>query len=96
METQSLINTAFTACGALGGFILKAVWDGLRELREADASLADKVQAIEVLVAGQYIKREDFSKTIAILFEKLDKIDSKLDLKANKNDCPTHNGRGAQ
>lgn len=88
MENQALFNMIFTVCGALGGFVLKAVWDGLKELREADSSLADKVQKIEVLVAGQYIKREDFSKTITVLFEKLDKIDAKLDQKANKADCP--------
>lgn len=88
METQAIINMAFSIAGALGGFVLKAVWDGLRDLRAADALLTDKVQAIELLVAGQYIKREDFSKTIAVLFEKLDKIDAKLDTKANKLDCP--------
>lgn len=88
METQTLINTAFTTIGALAGFVLKAVWDGLKELRTADSLLADKVQAIEVLVAGQYITRESFSATITILFDKLDKIDAKLDQKANKADCP--------
>lgn len=89
METQSMINLAFSAIGALGGFVLKAVWDGLKELRDADSSLVEKVQKIEVLVAGQYIKREDFDRTIAALFSKLDKIDSKLDMKANRSECPS-------
>lgn len=89
METQSMINLAFSAIGALGGFVLKAVWDGLKELRDADSSLVEKVQKIEVLVAGQYIKREDFDRTIAALFAKLDKIDSKLDMKANRSECPS-------
>ena len=89
METQSIINAAFAALGAMGGFILKAVWDGLKELRDADSVLTDKVQKIEVIVAGQYVKRDEFDKTIAALFAKLDKIDSKLDLKANAADCPT-------
>lgn len=88
MEPQALINIVFAALGALGGFVLKAVWDGLRELRDADHSLADKVQKIEVLVAGHYIKKDDFDKTVFALFEKLDRIDAKLDQKANKSDCP--------
>lgn len=88
MEPQSLINTAFAVVGALGGFILKAVWDGIKELREADSALTDKVQRIEVLVAGAYVTREDFGRMTATLFAKLDKIDAKLDLKANVADCP--------
>jgi hypothetical protein len=51
------------------------------------------VQSIELLVAGQYIRREEFSKVMTTLFDKLDKIDAKLDQKANKLDCP---GKGHQ
>lgn len=89
METQSLINAAFTSIGVMMGAILKAVWDGLKELRAADASLSDKVQRIEVLVAGMYVKREDFDRMTDVLFAKLDKIEAKLDTKANASDCPT-------
>ncbi len=67
---------------------MKNLQDSMKALQSADERLASKVQAIEVLVAGQYIKREDFDRTIDALFAKLDKIDAKLDMKANVADCP--------
>ena len=62
--------------------------DSLKSLRTSDENLASKVQAIEVLVAGQYVKRDDFDRKIDALFAKLDVIDAKLDTKANTADCP--------
>jgi hypothetical protein len=42
------------------------------------------VQSIEVLVAGSYVKRDDMDKLTAALFAKLDKIELKIDGKADK------------
>ncbi len=69
---------------------MKNLQDSMRNLQAADERLAAKVQSIEVLVAGQYIKRDEFEKTLAALFAKLDKIDAKLDGKANRVDCPVN------
>lgn len=89
MDSQDLINVALGAISFLGGWVVKNLQDSMKSLQDADERLATKVQAIEVLVAGQYIKREDFDKTISALFTKLDKIESKLDMKANRADCPS-------
>lgn len=89
MESQDLINVALGAISFLGGWVVKNLQDSMKSLQDADERLTTKVQAIEVLVAGQYIKREDFDKTISALFTKLDKIESKLDMKANRADCPS-------
>jgi len=88
METQSVINAAFGIVGALMGGIMKAIWDGLKDLQTADKSLLKDVSELQILVAGSYLKREDFDKMTQTLFDKLDKIDAKLDQKANKFDCP--------
>ena len=72
----------------MGGWILRNLQESMRSLRDSDEKLAIKVQAIEVLVAGTYIKRDDFDKTIIALFAKLDKIETKLDGKANRSECP--------
>lgn len=66
------------------GWILNTVRDGLRDLQHADIELADKVQAIEVLVAGQYVKRSELEKLSDALFMKLDRIESKIDGKMDK------------
>jgi hypothetical protein len=53
----------------------------MRDLAHADSILADKVQAIEVLVAGKYIQRTEFEAKIEALFAKLDSIEDKIDRK---------------
>lgn len=84
METQTFINYLVLFAGATGGWILKILWDSIHDLREADIALTEKVGTIEVLVAGSYITRDEFSKTITVMFLKLDRIEDKVSLKADK------------
>lgn len=69
--TQELINWVLGAFGMLLGFIVKSIWDAVKDLQASDKDLADKVSRIEVLVAGEYVRREDFDKILMRLFEKL-------------------------
>ena len=85
MPIQDIINAAIGVAGALGGWWLKTIWEALRELQKADQMLAEKVSAIEVLVAGQYIRRDEFEKIATALFSKLDKIYERLESKADKH-----------
>ena len=84
MENQTLINYLVLFAGATGGWVLKILWDSIHDLREADIALTEKVGTIEVLVAGSYITRDEFSKTITAMFLKLDRIEDKVSLKADK------------
>ena len=87
MDSQTFINAGLGLIAFMGGWILRNLQESMRSLRDSDEKLAIKVQAIEVLVAGTYIKREDFDKTTTALFAILDKIDAKLDTKMSKADC---------
>ena len=91
MDSQTFINILIGACGLLIGWVLKSINESIRDLQashkdltKADAELADKVQHIEVLVAGTYVKRDDMEKLGDALFAKLDKIENKLDSKVDK------------
>jgi len=84
MEAQQIINTLIGVVGALGGWWMRIMYQSLEELKVQDTKLAEKVSGIEVLVAGKYVTREDFEKKVDMLFSKLDKIDNKLDSKADK------------
>ena len=95
MEPQTFLNIALGLVAFLGGWVVKNLQDSMKALRESDKQLAEKVQAIEVLVAGTYIKREAFDVAVVALFKKLDKIDDKLDTKANKAECDRFH-RGGQ
>lgn len=81
---QELFNIVIAIAGAIGGGSFKVMWETIKDLQTADKELMDKVSKSEVLVAGAYVKRDEFERTIMRLFEKLDHIDAKLDNKADK------------
>lgn len=81
---QALINWMMGGFGAAIAFILRVVWEGLRELQKADLELAARVNEVQLVVAGQYVKREDLEKIQDALFKKLDRIENKLDGKVDR------------
>ena len=81
---QTFINWLLAGYGTLIGFLLNAIWQAVKDLRAADKVLADKVGSIEVLVAGAYVRKDEFTDTVKALFAKLDKIEDKIDRKADK------------
>lgn len=81
---QTIINWLLGGFGALIGFLLNAVWQAVKDLQTADREIVSKVASIEILVAGAYVKKDEFSTSIAALFAKLDKIEDKIDRKADK------------
>lgn len=84
MDLQLAFNIAITLVGALGGWVLKWIGDSLKSLRDTNAALSEKVQHIEVLIAGNYARRDDLDKLTAAIFTKLDRIENKLDSKQDK------------
>jgi hypothetical protein len=81
---QTLFNIAVGLVGALGGWILNTLWQEIKSMQATDNKLADKVAAIEILVAGQYVKRDDIQVLSSAIFAKLDRIEDKLDGKVDK------------
>lgn len=81
---QSLVNWLLAGFGGLIGFLLNVVWQAVKDLQKADKTLADKVSSIEVLVAGNYVKRDSFDSAVERIFQKLDHIEEKIDRKADK------------
>ena len=84
MDFQTAFDVAIGLAGTLGGVILRAIWDAVRDLQMADKDLVKKVSEMEVLVAGRYVTRNEMDFKMDALFHKLDRIESKLDLKADK------------
>lgn len=84
MDQQQLFNVLFALVGVLGGWWMKAMWEGIKSLELADKALASQVGELRILVAGQYVKQESFDKLSQAIFSKLDRIEDKLDGKADK------------
>ena len=81
---QTIFNIAISISGFLGGWWLKVLWDAVKDLQLADKILVEKVNTIEILIAGNYISKSEFDKMAAAIFAKLDKISDKLDKKVDK------------
>lgn len=81
---QQLFNIVIGVAGALGGWWMKAMWEGLNDLKKTDHELTQQVNSLQILVAGQYMRRDEFDKTSHAIFAKLDRIEDKLDKKADK------------
>lgn len=81
---QALVNWLLAGFGGLIGFLLNVVRQAVKDLQTADKELAGKVAEIEVLVAGAYVRKDEFTQVIDAIFRKLDRIEDKLDGKADK------------
>ena len=84
MDVQIAIDIALALLGLLGGWVLRFLHGELKMLQVADIALAIKVQNIEVLVAGEYVKRSQLERMEEALFAKLDRIEELVSRKADK------------
>lgn len=84
VEYQVLFDAAVAVVGLLGGWTLNTIWNAVKDLQAADKDLAEKVGAIEVLVAGRYVTREEFNNVLNQVFVRLDNIRDLLNQKADR------------
>lgn len=79
-----LFNIGIGIISAMLGWWLNNVWTSLKELQNADRELAEKVASIEILVAGQYVTRDEFNNVLNQVFNKLDKIIDAVNKKVDR------------
>lgn len=76
-EWQALFNL-------MGGLISGGLLWMLKTLWARVHSQSERIGALEVLVAGKYVTREDYQRTSEAMFAQLRRIEDKLDRKADK------------
>lgn len=81
---QTIVNWLLGGFGTILGFMLKVIWQAVKDLQAADKQLSDEVAAMKVLVAGDYVRKDYLEKTVAALFSKLDRIEERLEDKLAK------------
>ena len=84
MDHQMVFNLGIGLISAMLGWWLNNVWTSLKDLQAADRELAEKVASIEVLVAGQYVTRDEFNNALNQIFNKLDRIIDAVNQKADR------------
>lgn len=76
-EWQAIFNLMGGLISAGLLWMLKSLWSRVHRQSE-------RIGALEVLVAGKYVTREDFQRTTTEMFTLLHRIEDKLDRKADK------------
>lgn len=77
MDTQSLINILAGVIGAIGGFVVKAMWDAIKNLQT-------EMSALQASVAANYVRRDDFRDHASRVEDALIRIEDKLGHKVDK------------
>jgi hypothetical protein len=78
-DGQHLFNTIIALCGALGGWILKTIWDAIKEIKR-------DVKDLNREVNQDFVRKDDFRDAVKRIEDMLGKIFDKLDGKADKGD----------
>jgi hypothetical protein len=95
MDWQWIANGAFIVIGIVGTALFqslkestehafKSVNESIHEIELDTVRITDKVQAIELLVAGNYVRKDELRSMTDALFKKLDQICDKIDRKVDK------------
>lgn len=84
MDFQVGFNVAIAFVSVLGGWVLRSISEAIKDLRAQDEKLGNEVHQVHLLVAGNYVKREEMDKHLSAIFEVLRRIEEKLDGKADK------------
>ncbi len=86
MDYQTLFNIVGGIAAFFGGWWLKTIHESVRDLQNADKQLAEKVSSIEILVAGGYIRRDEFDRALDAIFKKLDRIEDRVSHKMDRGE----------
>jgi hypothetical protein len=84
MESQGLFNIVVMCAGAFGGFLIKSILDSVKELKRTDDSLNTRVNTLASDLPATYLRRDDFIQHLNRIENTLDRIEAKLDDKADK------------
>jgi uncharacterized coiled-coil DUF342 family protein len=85
---QTIFNWAVAAAGAAGGWILKVIWDMLREMRSEihtrDTRIQDDLKKLDIKMHEDFVRRDDFRDSMNEVKQEMrtgfDKIDRTLGL----------------
>lgn len=77
MNNQELMNMALGAIVGGVGWWVKTIWGAVEVLKS-------RLSQNELVVASKCVTREELIQIVAKMFDKLDRIEDKIDKKADK------------
>lgn len=77
MNNQDLMNLALGVISGGVGWWVKTIWGAVEVLKS-------RVAQTELVVASKCVTREELTQIVTKMFDKLDRIEDKLDKKVDK------------
>jgi len=78
---QNLVNAAFTMVTSLGAWIVKAIWEAIKELKQENKEMKEQLNE-------RYVRKDDFKEVIGEIKDlnrkALARIFDRIDHKADK------------
>ena len=81
---QALFQIVVGVAGAAVSFIAARILQAIRDLEHRIGQLNNKISELEVLVARQHVTHSHFNSVTGAIFNRIEKMDDKLDHKADK------------
>jgi len=83
MTTQELLILGFDVAIGIAAFFI-AIWvksleHSIKSLHDQDERLTEKVEAIRILIAGEYVKRTELGEIFKRFEDALHRIEEKID-----------------
>jgi hypothetical protein len=77
MDWQPYINIGLASAFAIAGWFARQVWGAVQELKS-------DLKTLEVKLPIEYVRKDDLAETLSRIYQILDRIERKLDSKADK------------
>lgn len=77
MDWQPYINMVIGSAFAVAGWFARQIWGAVQELKS-------DLKTLEVKLPVEYVRKDDLTETMARIYQILDRIERKLDGKADK------------
>lgn len=81
---QMFFNVAIGFISFVGGIAMNRLFTKLDKLTDQDERLSKDITDLSVALPSKYVMKEDLQRLSDAIFDKLDKIDAKLDVKQDK------------
>jgi hypothetical protein len=91
-DAQTIWNAVTGLFALLVTGALSLLRDNLKNMQSEIKSNSAHLHAVQLLVTGDYVKKDDLDRTLERIFNKLELIDSKLDTKVSREECPIIHG----
>jgi hypothetical protein len=84
MDYQVMFNIVLGGFGFLAGVLITNIWKEIKQLQTNERETTKRIGEIEVLVAGHYVTRTEFTHVMDKVIIKLDVIADSISHKADK------------